>query len=153
MLCFQSCGLRPPLGFNAHPSHVLRRRRRRTTLLARGVSCTSSSRDFWREKEWNTLTPFRTSDQAGERQGAHRLRAHRLHTHLMRTCPQRGLPCPRARTCPPPRRRGRRGRTYSLCECFHSNIVRRFVGRERDRYPSLGSRFIRARIDFWPETQ
>ena len=83
MLCFQSCGLRSvPLSGSMpiHPSHVLRRRRRRTTLRARGgVSCTSS-RDFWREKEWNTLTPFRTSDQAGERQGAHRRRrAHHPH--------------------------------------------------------------------------
>ena len=95
MLCFQSCGLRSvPLSGSMpiHPSHVLRRRRR-TTLRARGVSCTSSSRDFWREKEWNTLTPFRTSDQAGERQGAHRLR--RAHHPQQPHTPDAHLPAAR----------------------------------------------------------
>ena len=136
MLCFQSCGLSGSMPI--HPTYSVVAPR--FVLVAAGVSCTSS-RDFWREKEWNTLTPFRTSDQAAWSPPPHppsSSPAPLAHTHLMRTCPQRGLPCPRARA--PAAARlccRRRGRTYSLCECFHSNIVRRFVGRERDRYPSL----------------
>ena len=75
-----------PLEFNAHPTR-------------RGVSCTS--RDFWREKEWNTLTPFRTSERASDDQAsAHRaspalsrsLLGPARHAHLMRTCPEHKRP-------------------------------------------------------------
>ena len=57
ILCFKAAASRVQC-----PSHASPRR---------GVSCTS--RDFWREKEWNTLTPFRTSERASDDQAsAHR---------------------------------------------------------------------------------